>query len=54
MKLEGLDDLVPHCNFNDFIMFPSHIEHFVEENKTDIPRISLAFNIKVTGSEYPE
>ena len=39
---------------NDFIMFPSHIEHFVEENKTDIPRISLAFNIKVTGSEYPE
>jgi hypothetical protein len=35
-------------------MFPSHIEHFVEENKTDIPRISLAFNIKITGSEYPE
>ena len=32
---------------NDFIMFPSHIEHWVDENKTDIPRISLAFNIKI-------
>ena len=39
---------------NDFIMFPSHIEHWVDENKTDIPRISLAFNVKVSGSEYPE
>jgi hypothetical protein len=28
-------------------MFPSHIEHWVDENKTDIPRISLAFNIKI-------
>ena len=33
---------------NDFIMFPSHIEHWVDENKTDIPRISLAFNVKVS------
>ena len=32
---------------NDFIMFPSHIEHWVDENKTDIQRISLAFNIKI-------
>jgi len=32
---------------NDFIMFPSHIPHWVDENKTDIPRISLAFNIKI-------
>ena len=39
---------------NDFIMFPSHIEHWVDENTTDIPRISLSFNIKVTGNEYPE
>ena len=39
---------------NDFIMFPSHIEHWVDENKTDIPRISLAFNVKVSVSEYPE
>ena len=38
---------------NDFIMFPSHIPHWVDENKTDIPRISLAFNVKVTGSQYP-
>jgi uncharacterized protein (TIGR02466 family) len=32
---------------NDFIMFPAHIEHWVDENETDIPRISLAFNIKI-------
>lgn len=32
---------------NDFIMFPAHMEHWVDENETDIPRISLAFNIKI-------
>tara|TARA_S200000501_G_C20444431_1_gene578025 strand:- start:113 stop:631 length:519 start_codon:yes stop_codon:yes gene_type:complete len=36
-----------HPKDNDFIMFPSHIPHWVDENKTDIPRISLAFNIKI-------
>ena len=38
---------------NDFIMFPSHIQHWVDVNKTDIPRISLAFNVKITGRQYP-
>ena len=37
----------PETKDNDFIMFPSHIPHWVDENKTDIPRISLAFNIKI-------
>jgi uncharacterized protein (TIGR02466 family) len=32
---------------NDFIMFPGHIEHWVEPNWSDTPRISLAFNIKI-------
>lgn len=36
-----------HPKDNDFIMFPSHIEHWVDENKTDIPRISLAFNVRI-------
>ena len=33
---------------NDFIMFPAHMTHWVDENETDIPRISLAFNIKIS------
>tara|TARA_B100001109_G_scaffold216736_1_gene186249 strand:+ start:278 stop:859 length:582 start_codon:yes stop_codon:yes gene_type:complete len=36
-----------HPKDNDFIMFPSHIPHWVDENMTDIPRISLAFNVKI-------
>ena len=27
------------------VLFPSHIEHYVEPNKSDEPRISIAFNI---------
>lgn len=27
------------------VLFPSHIEHYVEPNKNDDPRISIAFNI---------
>ena len=29
------------------IVFPSHFKHFVEENKSDEDRISIAFNIKL-------
>jgi len=32
---------------NDFFITPSHIEHWVEPNNTDIPRISVAFNIEI-------
>ncbi len=31
------------------IVFPSHFNHFVEENKSDQDRISIAFNIKLNG-----
>mgnify|MGYP001201580471 FL=1 len=41
----------PHFMFypkdNDFIMFPGQIEHWVDPNWADTPRISLAFNIKI-------
>jgi len=41
----------PHFMFypkdNDFIMFPGHIEHWVDPNWADTPRISLAFNIQI-------
>ena len=33
---------------NDFIMFPAHIEHWVDPNWSDTPRIALAFNVKIT------
>ena len=33
---------------NDFIMFPAHIEHWVDPNRSDTPRIALAFNVKIT------
>ena len=41
----------PHYMFfpkdNDFIMFPGQVEHWVEPNWSDTPRIALAFNIKI-------
>ncbi len=33
---------------NLLVLFPSHIEHYVEPNKSDEPRISIAFNINIT------
>jgi len=30
------------------ILFPSHIDHYVEPNNNDEPRISLAFNVNIT------
>ena len=30
------------------VLFPSHIEHYVEPNNGDKPRISIAFNINIT------
>ena len=35
-------------------MFPGHIEHFVEESKTNEDRISLAFNLQVKGNYVKE
>ena len=35
---------------NSCVIFPSHIKHFVEENKNDKTRISLAFNVFVKGT----
>lgn len=35
---------------NDLIVFPSNIRHSVEQNQSDITRISLAFNTYVKGS----
>jgi uncharacterized protein (TIGR02466 family) len=32
---------------NDLVLFPSHMLHFVEPNKTNEDRISLAFNIMI-------
>lgn len=33
---------------NDFLMFPAHIEHWVDPNWSDTDRIALAFNVKIT------
>ena len=30
---------------NHLILFPAHIDHFVEQNQTDEDRISISFNI---------
>jgi uncharacterized protein (TIGR02466 family) len=34
---------------NDLILFPSHMFHYVEPNKTNTDRISLAFNLTVSN-----
>lgn len=34
----------------DFILFPSSVEHLVEEYQGDIPRITLSFNTFVKGT----
>ena len=36
---------------NRFVMFPSYVEHFVEENKSTEDRISLSFNLSVTPKQ---
>jgi len=36
-------------NSGDVVLFPSHLEHSVEENTTDNVRYSLAFNFFVKG-----
>ena len=33
------------------VMFPAHLQHRVEENKSDEDRISISFNISI-GLEY--
>ena len=38
-------EIIPKENL--LVLFPSHIEHYVEPNKSDEPRISIAFNIKI-------
>ena len=32
-------------NMGDMMMFPSHLPHYVDENKTDVDRISCSFNL---------
>jgi len=32
---------------NDLIIFPAHIQHFVEQNNSDDCRITMAFNIRI-------
>jgi len=39
---------------NTLVMFPGHIEHLVEESKTNEDRISLAFNLQVKGNYVKE
>ena len=36
---------------NRFVMFPSYVEHLVEENKSTEDRISLSFNLSVTPKQ---
>ena len=31
------------------ILFPSWLEHYTEENRSPVPRISIAFNMMLTG-----
>ncbi len=32
------------------LLFPSWLEHFTETNRSDVPRVSIAFNLMLTGS----
>jgi len=36
------------------VIFPSHLEHSVEPNQNDEPRVSIAFNIKINKVEKNE
>ena len=46
MSLSSLyDDIVIHPMTDKVVIFPSYIPHCVEPNKTDRPRVSLAFNV---------
>mgnify|MGYP003132748340 CR=1 FL=1 len=36
------------------VIFPSHLEHSVEPNQNDDPRVSIAFNIKINKVENNE
>jgi uncharacterized protein (TIGR02466 family) len=42
---------VSHLSFNPsagkMIIFPSHLYHYVESNKSDEDRISIAFNLNI-------
>ena len=40
---------VPNENFK-LILFPSYVQHFVEPNESDTPRISLSMNTFIKGS----
>ena len=40
---------VPNENFK-LILFPSYLEHFVESNESDTPRISLSMNTFIKGN----
>jgi uncharacterized protein (TIGR02466 family) len=31
------------------ILFPSWLEHYTEENRAEVPRVSIAFNLMLTG-----
>lgn len=35
---------------NRILLFPSHVEHLVEEYQSDLPRITLSFNTFVRGN----
>jgi len=35
----------PNINEGDILFFPDNLEHFVPENKTDSPRLTVAFTI---------
>ena len=34
------------------LLFPSHLQHKVEENKSDEDRISISFNLKFLNDDY--
>lgn len=39
-----------NCSKNMLVLFPSHLQHYVETNQTDEERISIAFNTFYTGT----
>ena len=41
-------------NTGDLVMFPGYLKHSVKPNKTDKPRLILAFNIGCRGSYWSE
>ena len=38
---------IPKCKTGKIIIFPSHLHHLVEENKSNDDRISVSFNLKL-------